>query len=344
MKLSTRYLVLPLLIPMILGGISCQSEKFSPEKAAFAKGEDLIMEQVISYRTETRQLYDQSNFEQLETRANEARTGKTKFENGTWKLTSFYDALDCQRDAPEATWQHQEKTYQDWEKQFPNSITARVAYADFLTQYAWHARGTGYANEVTPEAWKLYGDRMTAAKTLLEQSKSLEPKCPVWWEVMMKVAQGQSWKIEEFAKLYDEAKTFEPTYFRYDFAQAKFLMPTWYGKPGDWEAAALKDIDRPSGLGLEGYARVISEMRGYYDDIFTETKASWKKTNQGFEVLHTKYPSSAEILNAWCRLACVAGDKPTAKKLFAMIGNKTILYCWGNERKRFDQMKNWANS
>ena len=300
------------------------------------------MEEQATYRNETRRLYNEQKFDELEARANEARISKAKFGNGTWKLTNFYDSLTCREEELEPMWQLHEQIHQGWEKKFPDSITARVAHADFLTSYAWHARGTGYSNEVTEDGWRLFRERLAAARTTLDQSKDLPIKCPAWWQVQMKVALGQSWNKAEFAKLFEEAKTVEPQFFRYDFAQAKFLMPRWYGEPGDWEAAAEKEIERPGGLGLEGYARVISEQRGYYDDIFSETKASWKKTQQGFELMRKNYPNSAEILNAYARLACIAEDRPLAKKLFTEIGDKVIIYCWG-ERKRFTQMKHWAN-
>ncbi len=339
--LSRLSLVLPVAFGL-LAATACHREAYSPEKAAFAQGEDLIMREIEAYRQETRQLYNNRKFQELETWASEARDGKLKFANGTWKITHFYDSLKCREDEPESMWQLHEQIHQDWEKKFPDSITARVGHADFLTSYAWNARGTGYSNEVTEEGWRLFHERIEAARITLDKAKKLPKKCPVWWQVQMKVALGQSWSKADFAKLFEEAKAFEPQYFPYDLAQAKFLMPRWYGDEGDWEAAALKEIERPSGLGLEGYARVICDQRGYYDEIFNETKASWRKTRQGFELMRKSYPDSAEVLNAYCRLACIAEDRVLAKDLFAQIGDKVILYCWGGERKRFTQMKRWA--
>ncbi len=341
MQKFSRLIPAALLVASLVSS-GCKREEYSPEKAAFAEGEDLIMKDEENYRHDTRQFYNNRNFEQLEARANEARTSKAKFGNGEWHIHHFYDSLDCREEEPESMWQLHEQIHQDWEKKFPDSITARVAHADFLTNYAWHARGTGYANEVTEDAWRVFRERLASARTLLDSSKDLPLKCPVWWQVSMKVALGQSWSKAEFTKLFEEAKAFEPTYFMYDLAQAKFLMPRWYGAEGDWEAAAEKEIDRPGGLGLEGYARVIADQRGYYDDIFSETKASWRKTQQGFELMLKSYPDSSQVLNTYCRLAVIAEDRTVAKKLFSQIGSKVILSCWGGERKRFTQMKRWA--
>ena len=343
MKSSSLTCPTLLLAALLLGVSACKPEAYSPGKAAQAQGEDLIMKEVEAFRQDTRQLYNNRKFGELETRANGIRAGKEKFGNGTWKIDHFYDSLNCREDEPEDMWKLHETIHQDWEAKFPASITACVAHADFLTTYAWHARGTGYSNEVTEDGWRLFRERLASARTVLDQSKTLSPKCPGWWQVEMTVALGQAWNKGDFAKVFEEAKAFEPQYFTYDTARAKFLMPRWYGEEGDWEAAAEKEIANPNGLGAEGYARVVADQRGYYDDIFKETKASWEKTRAGFEQMRSHYPDSAEVLNTYCRLACIAEDRELAKKLFDQIGGKVILYCWGGERKRFAQMKRWAN-
>jgi hypothetical protein len=325
----------------LIATAGCRRDPYSPEKAAFAQGEDLIIQEMVAFRNETRQLYNNRNFEKLETRADDVRSSKAKFDNGEWILTHFYSSLACQKDEPESMWQLHEKIHKDWEEKFPQSITAKTAHADFLAEYAWHARGTGYANEVTDDGWRLFAERLESARTLLADAKNLSPKCPVTYQVEMTVALGQSWKKEEFARLFEEAKALEPTYFPFDLAQAKFLMPRWHGELGDWETAAEKEINRPGGLGLAGYARVATHLRGYYDDFFSESKASWEKTQLGFEQLRKDYPKSAEILNQYARMACAANDRATAKRLFEEIGNKVITDVWGS-RRRFNEMRKWA--
>jgi hypothetical protein len=330
-----------LLAISLLGLISCKREEYSAAKAAFASGVDLIMLEISDYRHDVRREFKARDFEALEKRAAEARAGNAEFANGTRKLQHFYTTIACRDEDPQSTWQLHQKIHREWREKFPNSVTARVAHADFLVKYGWHARGTGYSNEVTEEAWALLAKRLAEARTILEGAKNLPVKCPVLWEVLMEVAIGQSWSKAEFAKLFEEAKAIEPRYYPQDFVQARFLMVRSHGEAGDWEAAAAKEIERPNGLGLEGYARVISDQRGHYDDIFSETKASWPQTRDGFELLRKRYPHSFEILNTYCRLACIAGEKAHAKKLFDEIGEGVITYCWG-ERKRFFQMRRWA--
>jgi hypothetical protein len=325
----------------LLSLVACKPEEYSAAKAAFAQGGDLIMLDVSVYRREVRADYDARNFDALEKRATDVRASKSEFGNGSWKIEHFYGAFACLEDDPESTWALHEQIHKEWREKFPDSITARVAHADFLVKYGWQARGKGYSNEVTEEAWRLLADRLASARTVLEAAKNLPEKCPVLWQVLMEVAIGQSWSKQEFTEMFEDAKATEPQYYPHDLAQARFFMIRWHGEAGDWEAAAEKEIERSDGLGLEGYARVISDQRGYYDDIFSETKACWTKTREGFDLLRQRYPDSAEILNTYCRLACIAGDKTHAKTLFDGIGDGIVTYCWG-ERKRFFQLRRWA--
>lgn len=324
---------------LLAGTPSCRREPFSPEKAAFAQGKDLIMLDVERFRDETRNWYESGQFDALEKRASELRAGKDRFGNGSWKLEHLYDSLTCGANEPESVWQNHDTLHRDWIAKFPESVTAKVAYADFFLSYAWRARGTGYSNEVTEEAWKLFKERLASARTHCDSARSMSEKCPHAWLVTMGVAIGQSWEKEEFHKLFEEAKAIEPHYYYHDEALSRYLMVRWYGDEGEWEAAAEKEINRS---GAESYARVIAYQRGYYDDIFSETKASWRKTRNGFEEMRKSYPNSAEVLNTYCRLACIAEDKELAKALFAEIGDEVITYCWG-ERRRFTQLRRWAN-
>ena len=223
----------------------------------------------------------------------------------------------------------------------PESITARVAQAGFLVDYAWYARGSGYSDTVKDEGWRLLAERLTEAQKVLSEAKKMKSKCVMWWNVQMTVALGQDWEHAKYDELFAEAKTFEPEFWSFDVKRAYYLLPRWHGQPGDWEAAAEKEIDRP-GLGAEAYARVVMNQRAYYkQNIFVETKASWPKTRDGMEILHRKYPDSQEILNAYVQFARMSDDRPVARKLFEEIGGRFYPKSWTNQ-DRFFQDRNWA--
>ena len=156
----------------------------------------------------------------------------------------------------------------------------------------------------------------------------------------MVVALGEGWERARYEKLYAEAKAFEPEFFAYDIRHAEYLMPRWHGEPGDWEAAAEKDIARP-GLGLEGYARVVMDQNPYYKNIFRDSKASWPKTRAGLEAMRRKYPEWHQLVNKYALLACLARDRPTAQKLFAEIGGRIDGNTWYSQPE-FIRYRNWT--
>ena len=303
--------------------------------------EDKITREIWQFRLKTRSLYNASKFDELEALATQLRAERTRFGNGSWKIDEFYESLGCRSDEPETMWQLHESIHEHWEAAKPRSITAQVAHANFLTEYAWHARGSGFAKTVTKEGWRLLSERLAKAKELLDKSADLEPKCPMWWLAYLSVAQGQGWSRDDFETLFEAAKTFEPEFWWYDITKGYYLLPRWYGHDGDWEYALSLEVDRRKGVGLEAYARVVDKLKAYYKNIFRESRASWAATRDGFELMRQRYPVSLEILSDYCRVACVAEDRAVARKLFDELSGRVLKSTW-RDQNNFRRWRNWA--
>ncbi|MFA6289035.1 MAG: DUF4034 domain-containing protein [Opitutaceae bacterium] len=305
---------------------------------------DPILEEIYAFRVEIRQAYNNRRFDELETKAAELRTSKALFENGTWKISKFYSALACSDDEPESMWQLHDRIHQDWITAKPGSITARVAYADFLARYAWQARGSDYANTVKKEGWRLFEERLEAARTVLAQARALPEKDPMWWRVSLTVALGQGWPKPAYDALVKEAKSAEPGFWEYDTARAYSLLPRWYGEEGDCEAYASEAAENPAGLGPEIYARIVLNLFGYHQNIFKDSAASWPKTRAGLEQMRQKYPKSLEFLNCTAMLASLAGDREFAKTSFDALGNTYLPSAWNGDANKFLRCKKWAET
>ncbi|MFA9262879.1 MAG: hypothetical protein ACEQSB_06055 [Undibacterium sp.] len=297
------------------------------------------------FEQEVLQLFRKSNFAKLEEIANHARSTEARFDNGSWKIIKFYRSLLGNRKDADRNCDAKEKVYQEWIKDFPQSITARVAYADFMTDFAWKAWGSGSSSEVTPEGWKLFSDRLAKADTILAESKSL-PSCPAWWGVRIQVAMGQNESPEDCKKLFHEAKALYPTNYKIDEQYYIYLLPRWHGTTGEWEAVAEREIERPDGLGFAAYAKVVMMMTSYYFNIFDEARISWEQTQKGCEQLCATYPDSKDLLNDYCHLAVLASDWPSANRLLDQIGEDVIPKIWGGinefERLKAETRKNKA--
>jgi len=323
------------------------AENYSAEERAAAAKlttvKDPIQEEIRAANLATRMDYNNRRFDALEKKVAQLRAGKEVFGNGSWKIAQFYGALECRDDEPESMWQLHDRIHQEWIAAKPESISARVAYADFLTEYAWRARGTGYADKVTEGGWKLFGERLVAARKVLEEARGLEEKDPYWWMVALTVALGQSWDAGQYEVLMAEAHAFEPKFWNYDTARAYSLLPRWHGEPGDWEKYAEEAAARPDGLGAEVYARIVSRLRGFHENVFRETKASWPKTREGLTEVLRKYPESIGWLSEAALLATMAEDRAWAKELFDRLGDRYLPGIW-RKPERLLHYRHWAET
>jgi hypothetical protein len=305
-------------------------------------GTDRVRQQIDAFRYKTRGFYNTSNFKALEDSMAEIRSNsEPRFGNGAWKLQVFYESLECDKKEKESMWQLHDRIHKEWIKAYPQSITARVAYADYLISYAWFARGSGWSNTVTPEGWRLMGERLAAAHQVLLSAKSLTPQCPMWWRLEMRIALGQGWSHADLGKVYNEGKQFAPQFQNLDYALVYYLLPRWYGKEGDWEKAAAAEMKRPEGLGAAGYALSVIYLEDFYDNIFKESHASWPDTRAGLEALRKSYPNSLEIVSQSCRLACLAGDQTLARTLFQQLEGYQDNRVW-NDGQEYQKLRSWA--
>jgi hypothetical protein len=340
---------LPLLFVVTVGSLAgCKKEEaVAPaeraEGANLKEVKDPVLEEIFAFRQDVRQDYNNRRFAELENRAAEFRRTKSVFDNGSWKLLHFYESFTCRSEEPESMWQLHDQIHRDWISAFPQSVTARVAYADFFISYGWQARGSGFADEVKPEAWRLFGERIAAGGRTLAEARQLPEKDPIWWNITLRLARSQGWSKSDYERAVDEAKSFEPHYWGYDVSRAESLLPRWYGKPGDWEAYSEQVAARPDGLGVEVYARIVMRLRVYYQNVFRETKASWPTTRAGLERLRKLYPRSLDIMSETALLAVLADDRALAREMFDQIGDRYFSAVWDTP-EYFVRSRKWAEA
>jgi len=306
---------------------------------------DPVADKIEAYRKQMAELFYAQKFEALEKEASAARASKEVFGNGSWKIVQFYQAFERKSEDALGIWNVAEDTHNAWLKAFPNSVTARIAYADFLTNYAWHARGTGYADTVTSEGGRLMHERLTKAGKVLNDALKLPEKDPMLHLVALYVALGKGLDKPDYDKLLEEAHASEPTFWGYDTARAYSLLPRWYGNKGDWEAFAVTAAERPDGPGMEVYARIMMRMVDFHENVFRESKASWPKTKEGLDILRKKYPESLEILSFAALLATCAFDNKSAKAYFEELGDRYLekSSVWPS-KESFIHYRKWART
>ncbi|MFN2493892.1 MAG: hypothetical protein ABR501_13520 [Pyrinomonadaceae bacterium] len=301
------------------------------------------------YGAQIRLYLDQEKFDQIDAIADIARAGKLRFSGGAWKLHKLYQGL-CKpansRIATDDLWLRHIAHLKKWTELKPESITARVGLAEAYTEYAWHARGTGFASTVKEDSWEVFEQRIAMAEKILNGAKKFKAKCPHWYDVMQTVALGQHWESDRYDALFEEAIRFEPDYHYFYSTKAQYLLPRWYGEEGDWERFADDVYKRLKGKdGSIIYYVIASDLAYYYKDrtFFTDTQIDWPRMKQGFADMEERYGTSMRNLNDFCRIAGQSGEKAFTRSLLARIGDNWDPETWTN-KEYFEHYKAWANS
>jgi hypothetical protein len=290
--------------------------------------------EIYAIKNQSDSLIALKDFDNLDAVAEGFRNSQASYANGVWKLSYFYEGLNFPSgEATDSEWTNHLAILRDWVQAKPDSITARVALANGVIDYAWQARGHDFADKVKDEAWKLYFQRLNQAVIVLNGAKNLKEKCPYWWAVMLRAELGLQTERPEYDATFNTAIQTWPNYTPFYFLRSNFLLPRWYGSDGELQ----KDLDQSANkIGGEAgdmiYAQVIWNLNGMVSstNLFEEYNFSWERANKGFEAIEKLHPDSLAVKNEAAHLAALAGDIPAAKKYFNQTAGQIDLSCWSS--------------
>jgi hypothetical protein len=117
-----------------------------------------------SLNTPEHKLLVEKKFDMLESLASEAREDRTLLDNANWKIDEFYkDLVPHSNKTSDSEFQKTILLLAQWKTAKLESPTPRIGLAKIYKNYAWKARGSGFAKTVTEEGWKLFFQRLLMA-------------------------------------------------------------------------------------------------------------------------------------------------------------------------------------
>jgi hypothetical protein len=298
-----------------------------------------------AYKSHVAVLLAEEHFDQVEKEAQQDRASKAAMAGGDLKLSVFYTAVGHPPgDKPgDADWVEHFKSLRKWIAAYPQSATARIALARAYVNYAWFARGGGYADKVSASGWDLFGERMSMAKATLVDAAKLKERCPVWYEVMLDVAQGEGWDKDEMRELFDAAAAFEPDDLSYYEQYAMMLLPKWYGAEGETQAFAEESAKKLGDVqGSIVYYQIATVKACQCDKEMDSLEGmDWARVKAGYENLRKTYGVTTLDANQFAYMSFVAGDKEAAREAFEFAGDEMFSTVWRN-KDNFRNAKAWA--
>jgi|GEM_PF-4887309 len=303
-------------------------------------------------RWQTSSAFKIENFKELEKLAKAYSEQDERTPSGAQKISLFEDglklALSPARNGrtEEYCFQMEEKT-RKWIANYPESPWAHLAYSMALVEHADFLRGTGYADTVPKEAWKSYYKYLNLANDYLDKNKSVAANDLGWYEMKIVIGKSLGWDQKQIDLLVDEAFSKKTNDNRIYFAVAEYLLPKWHGDAEQLDQFINYVVSRTEKQsGMELYARLYSAASTdqYGNQLFTQSKASWKKMKEGLDDWLKRYPETWNV-NIYAHFACIAGDKEKAQELMKIIGDKPELTVWDSHGEEgFRYCRDWALS
>lgn len=272
-------------------------------------------------------------FDQLDMMADQFRSTKSRFPDGGWKLVAFYRSFYMPPDSPDSRFEETIALVEKWRETNPTSVTAQVVLAKLWHDYAWKARGTGYADQVKATAWPIFEERIARAWSIINEPVGRSADCPERYNTQLILLKFfDAGDREAFAELLKEAIGFEPQYYVLYDSASTYLLPRWGGEEGEWQKLMERFArNNLAGAGTTIYARTVWNMSRYY--YFKDMGISWDLTKAGFEQIRRDYPGSLYIPNVFAKFACLANDRTTLAQLFASMDTASYEYeVWGGEK------------
>ncbi len=290
-------------------------------------------------------LHLKNDYDGLESfRANLAKTGAS-FSDGTSKLREFYQYLST---CPVTL--GDEKNYcltfsSGWTTAKPEAVAPKTILAKVSLIKAWKVRGGGYATEKSEDTMEKFAALVNEAHTMLESAKALQGKDVEFYNTRYDIAALQGASEERLHSIFEEGLTLDKYYRPLYMMRANFLRPEWRGKRGALEAfadeAARKTKDK---LGDSMYFLIADSVRENVGDaFFLRYRFDWKRLKVAFTDLEKRFPDDYYAKSHFLKLAIVADDRETAKKVTDRLGPGLDSRLPDMDASGYQALIDWAN-
>ena len=151
-------------------------------------------------------------------------------------------------------------------ERMPQSIVIPMLLAQYHSDLAWAARGSGFVNTVTNEGMQTYHEQLTVALNHIKPLLKKQQPATRVFSLSVSFATGLSAPKTAVGELTRRAmETPAKNSLEVHSAAVNYLLPRWHGNPGDFENYIDRVCDQLGGNdGDAMYARLIVSSARYY--------------------------------------------------------------------------------
>lgn len=305
----------------------CQAFVGVPAAAAPPADETAYRKRIAD---DTRLAFLQENFPVIEARYRDALARDLRTPSGVVVASIIARSLRPEnfRGTPDVWRAHYDRARR-WREKDPGSVLAALAIAQHHIDLAWTVRGSGYANTVTPENWKVFHNNQAQAREEMDSVRAAGLKDANWRAQRLHIAFHLTEESPRYWGLVRDSIDAHPHDYEIYFAVANYLLPQWGGSMETLDAFAEKAVERTRAKeGNALYARIFWRVENNLPEHYLrDTPKVWGKVRAGFEDVLRRYPAPWNT-NAYARMACAAADKAALKDILGRIGDGVDPAAW----------------
>ncbi|MFO1461860.1 MAG: DUF4034 domain-containing protein [Verrucomicrobiota bacterium] len=206
---------------------------------------------------------------------------------------------------------------------------------------AWMARGSGYADKVTQEGWKIYAAELDKAEIYLTNSWALGTLSATARQ-MMRLELGQGEGRERLELWFQRAMDLDPGDYEACADKLWYLMPRWYGDHNKMLKFGRSCLNHPSWngrvpLALMRARELIAEDLPKEDrPAYWRKKEVWSDVRSSFERFFELNPNNVSWRHNYAWFAWAAQDWDELNRQIPLLGEINYAYFGGKDQ--YDRM------
>ncbi len=237
----------------------------------------------------------------------------------------------------EQPWLARKALLEKWIAANPKSQAAPMMLVDFWIDYGWKARGTDWAEKVTPEGWRKLAERIHEAHILLEKTPRDHPQ---WYTSRITVAKAEGEDRGATYAIFQEGVRKFPWYLPIQTSFQQYMLPRWHGQPGDWQDLAVKMGKEVSPMAYFYLIHTGANWENFEQEIRSKG-TDWEMLKKGGEEWAALDPRNPWPLQELAGYAWQRKDRANAKRLFGSFGEIPHPNVWSTV-EGFDDVRQWA--
>jgi hypothetical protein len=197
-----------------------------------------------------------------------------------------------------------------------------LCQGSFLTDWAWTARGSGWANTVTPGGWRLMEERLAMAQEILESGENKFPENPAFPVELLSVELGQGMGKFRMEKLFNLAVKIDPGNYSAYSRKMYYLQPRWHGSPREVFEFGLVCLN--SGRWSDKIPLVFVEgvdWMAEQDESLIGNPQIWSAVSFAFQEFLDRYPESIFQRTKYLKWAVQTKNWEVAREQLKLLGS-----------------------